>query len=159
MGGQPMNKKEVSHISAYRFLTLIMACFNFINMANAICLQVKEGGHPQNIRRRQWSVDVRFFIWNRTVGRRIYPHWSIDFFLLPVICIMYLHCLKIQLFTGFGLVYFLLGLWIAVTLLAGLYPATINLLRSSRWKSSGLILIKGLDRALYYIKYWWYCNL
>jgi ABC-type antimicrobial peptide transport system permease subunit len=126
-GGQPMNKKKLVILALIGFLTLIMACFNFINMANAQSVsRLKEVGIRKTLGVGNGQLMSGFlFETGLLVGVSILIGVLISFF-----ATRYLHYVsplpkEIQLFTGFGLVYFLLGLWMAVTLLAGLYPATV----------------------------------
>lgn len=126
-GGQPMNKKKLWVLALIGFLTLTMACFNFINMANAQSVnRLKEVGIRKTLGIGNGELMSGFMIeTGLLVGIALIIGGMIAFVTTP-----YLHYisplpLKIHLFDGYGLLAFLVALWLGVTALAGTYPAVV----------------------------------
>ncbi|MEO5581526.1 MAG: ABC transporter permease, partial [Saprospiraceae bacterium] len=126
-GSPALNKKKLWILGFIGFLILIMACFNFINMANAQSVsRLKEVGIRKTLGIGHGQLMYGFlFETSLLVGLSLFLGIAIAY-----VATSYLHYISplpagIQLFDGMGLIVFLIGLWVLVTFLAGLYPATI----------------------------------
>lgn len=126
-GSHVMDKKKLWILGSIGMLILIMACFNFINMANAQSVtRIKEVGIRKTLGIGNGALMSGFlFETGLLVGFAICIGVAIAYFTTPVLQYISPLPATINLFEGPGLVLFMVILLILVTLLAGLYPATV----------------------------------
>lgn len=154
-GNHIMDKKKLTVLSLIGFMVLIIACFNFINMANAQSVtRAKEVGIRKTLGIRYGQLMSNFLVETALlVGLSLIIGLTIAYLTAPLL--KYISPLPddIVLLDGQGLILFLFLLFVTVTLLAGIYPAAIlssfkpmQIFRSGFEKSlgSGVILRKTL---------------
>lgn len=126
-GSHVMDKKKLWILGMIGFLILIMACFNFINMANAQSVtRIKEVGIRKTLGVSNGALMSGFLLeTGLLVLCGILLGAGIAFVTTPVLQHISPLPADISLFSDFGLILFLLGLFVVVTLLAGLYPASV----------------------------------
>lgn len=154
-GNHIMDKKKLTVLSLIGFMVLIIACFNFINMANAQSVtRAKEVGIRKTLGIGYAQLMSNFLVETAMlVGLSLAVGLAIAYLTTPLL--KYISPLPddIALLDGTGLIMFLFMLFVTVTLLAGIYPAAIlssfkpiQIFRSGFEKSlgSGVILRKTL---------------
>lgn len=154
-GNHIMDKKKLTVLSLIGLMVLIIACFNFINMANAQSVtRAKEVGIRKTLGIGYGQLMSNFLVETALlVGLSLIIGLAIAYLTTPLL--KYISPLPddIVLLDSSGLIWFLFLLFITVTLLAGLYPAAIlssfkpiQIFRSGFEKSlgSGVILRKTL---------------
>ena len=154
-GNHIMDKKKLTVLSLIGFMVLIIACFNFINMANAQSVtRAKEVGIRKTLGIGYGQLMSNFLVETALlVGVSLLIGLGIAYLTTPLL--QYISPLpdNISLLDGQGLILFLSLLFVTVTLLAGIYPATIlssfkpiQIFRAGFEKSlgSGVVLRKTL---------------
>jgi len=154
-GNHIMDKKKLTILSLIGFMVLIIACFNFINMANAQSVtRAKEVGIRKTLGIGYGQLMSNFLVETALlVGISLAIGLGIAYLTTPLL--KYISPLpdNIVLLDSQGLVLFLFLLFLTVTLLAGVYPAAIlssfkpiQIFRSGFEKTlgSGVILRKTL---------------
>lgn len=126
-GSHVMDKKKTWILSMIGLLILVMACFNFINMSNAqSVVRAKEVGIRKTLGVGHGRLMVNFLTETGVlVGLALLLGTGLAYLTSP--WLQYISPLPadIALFQGGSLFGFLALLFVAVTLLAGLYPAAV----------------------------------
>ena len=126
-GSHVMDIKKLWILGSIGMLILIMACFNFINMANAQSVtRIKEVGIRKTLGISKEALMSGFlFETALLVGFAICLGLIIAYFTTPLLQYISPLPANINLIEGPGMILFLISLLFLVTILAGLYPAIV----------------------------------
>ncbi|MEP7268808.1 MAG: ABC transporter permease, partial [Saprospiraceae bacterium] len=126
-GGHVVDKKKLMILSFIGIMVLIMACFNFINMANAQSVtRAKEVGIRKTLGISYGQLMSNFLLETSIlVGASILIGIGLAFLSAPILQKISSVPIGISLFTGNSFLVFLGMLFVIISLLAGLYPAVV----------------------------------